>query len=136
MTDLSITAANVKWVSGVPPKTVRAGETITEGMPVYRLTTDNEHYKCDADNDASSEFAGVALTNAVDGRDMLIAPPGAVINVGATLTAGTIYSLSTTAGGVAPETDLAAGDYVTILYIGNGGANHEVIGKKGTAVHA
>lgn len=136
MADVSLTAANVTWVSGVPPQTVIAGETITEGMPVYRLSSDNEHYKCDADTDAASEFAGIALTNGVNGRPMVIAPPGAVINVGATLTAGTVYALSTTAGGIAPETDLLAGDYITVVYIGNGGTNHEVIGKKGTAVHA
>lgn len=136
MADVALTAANVKWVSGVPLQDAVFGETVTEGMPVYRLSSDNEHYKCDADNDASSEFAGIAMTNGVDGRVGKIAPPGAVINVGATLAAGTIYAISTTAGGVAPETDLGAGDYITVLYIGNGGTNHEVIGKKGTAVHA
>lgn len=136
MADISVTAANVAWVSGVPHQTVIAGETITPGQAVYRLSSDNEHYKTDADVDASSEFAGIALTSGYNGQPMVIAPPGAVINVGATLTAGTVYALSTTAGGIAPETDLLAGDYITVVYIGNGGTNHEVIGKKGTAVHA
>jgi len=115
---------------------VFAGETITEGMPVYLNTSDNRYYKCDADVEASSIIAGVALSNAVAGRPMVIAPPGAVINVGATLTAGTIYGCSLTAGGVAPETDMGSGDWVTVLYIGNGTAVHKVIGEKGTAAHA
>lgn len=134
--DVSLTAANVTWSSGVAPFTGNAGETITEGMPVYLNTADNEYYKCDADVEATSIIAGVALSNGVNGRPMLIAPPGAVINVGATLTAGTYYCASVTPGGVAPEVDLAAGDWPTILYVGNGTAVHEVIGKKGTAVHA
>ncbi len=136
MADVSLTASQVTWSSGVAPIIGTAGETITEGMPVYLSTSDNRYYKCDADVEASSIIAGVALSNAVAGRPMVIAPPGAVINVGATLTAGTYYCASTTAGGVAPETDLSAGDWPTILYIGNGTAVHKVIGEKGTAAHA
>ncbi len=136
MADVSLTASQVTWSSGVAPIIGTAGETITEGMPVYLSTSDNRYYKCDADVEASSIIAGVALSNAVAGRPMVIAPPGAVINVGATLTAGTYYCASTTAGGVAPETDLTSGKWPTILYIGNGTAVHEVIGKKGTAAHA
>lgn len=136
MADVSITASQVTWVSGVAPIDAVFGETVTEGMPVYLNTTDNEYYKTDADVEASSVIAGVALTNGINGRVGKIAPPGAVINVGATLTAGTYYCASTTAGGVAPETDLAAGDWPTILYIGNGTAVHEIIGKKGTVAHA
>lgn len=136
MTDISVTAANVKWVSGNRPLVVKAGATITRGQAVYLNTSTLEHELADADTDAASQFAGIALTDGADGSDMLIAPPGAVINWGATLTAGTIYTLSTTAGGVGPEADLAAGDYVVILAIGAGTANAEIIGKKGAAVHA
>lgn len=136
MADLSQTAANVKWVSGVRPSIVKAGATIARGTPVYLNTATLEHEAADADTDAASEFAGVAITDGTDGSDMLIAPPGAVINWGATLTAGTIYVVSTTAGGVCPEADLATGDYVVILAIGAGTANAEIIGAKGAAVHA
>lgn len=136
MVDISQTAANVTWVSGNRPVAVKAGATIAAGQPVYLNTTTLEYELCDADTDAASNFAGISLTGGVDGRDMLIAPPGAVINWGATLTAGTIYTLSTTAGGVCPEADLATGDYVVVLAIGAGTANAEIIGKKGAAVHA
>lgn len=136
MADISVTAANVKWVSGARPQIVKAGATITRGQAVYQNTTTLEHELADADTDAASEFAGIALSDGYDGADMLIAPPGAVINWGATLAAGTVYVLSTTAGGVAPEADLASGDYVVVLAIGAGTANAEIIGTKGAAVHA
>lgn len=135
MADISQTAANVKWVSGNRPFIGPAGATIAAGQPVYLNTTTMKYVLTDADTDAESEFAGIAMSDGVNGRDMLIAPPGAVINWGATLTAGTIYVLSTTAGGVAPWADLATGDYVVVLCIGAGSANAEIIGKKGAAVH-
>lgn len=136
MADLSQTPANVTWVSGNRPFVGKAGATIAAGVPVYLNTSTLEYEAADADTDAASEFAGVSITGGVDGRDMLIAPPGAVINWGATLTAGTIYVVSTTAGAVAPWADLSTGDYVVVLAIGAGTAIAEIIGKKGTAVHA
>lgn len=136
MTDISPTVANVKWVSGNRPQVVKAGATVTRGQAAYLNTATLEHELADADTDAASEFAGIFLTDGYDGSDVLLAPPGAVINFGATLTAGTIYTLSATAGGVCPDTDLAQGDYVVVLAIGAGTAIAEIIGKKGDAVHA
>ncbi|MBZ0294508.1 MAG: hypothetical protein K8L99_18230 [Anaerolineae bacterium] len=137
MVDISQTPANVNWVSGVRPRVVKAGEAIDRGESVYLNTTTLEHELAQADADGTSEFAGVALTDGEDGSDMLIAPPGAVIDWGATLTAGTIYVLSAaTAGALAPEADLGTGEYVVVLCIGAGTANAEIIGKKGAAVHA
>jgi hypothetical protein len=136
MTDIVQTAANVKWVSGTRPQIVKAGATIAAGSPVYLNTTTLKYSLAKADADATSEFAGISIDGGVDGRDMLIAPPGAVIAWGATLTAGTIYVVSAaTAGAVAPWADLGTGNYVVILAIG-AGANAEIIGKKGAAVHA
>jgi len=136
MADITVTATNVKWISGTRPQVVKGGAAITAGQSVYLNTSTLEHELADADTDATSVFAGIALTGGQDGADMLIAPPGAVIDFGATLTAGTIYVLSTTAGGVAPEADLASGDYVVVLAIGAGTRQAEIIGKRGAAVHA
>jgi hypothetical protein len=38
--------------------------------------------------------------------------------MGSIITAGTIYVLSSAAGGIAPAADLGASDYVTILGVG------------------
>lgn len=118
MTDLSITAANVTWVSGVRPFIGKAGATITPGQAVYLDTTTNKYKLTDGDTDAESVCAGISLDGGVDGRDMLIAPPGAVINIGGTVALGTVYVCSLAAGGIAPWADLSTGDYVTILFIG------------------
>ena len=136
MTDISVTAAQVTWVSGVRPFVGQGGDTGTPGQTVYLDTTTNKYKLADADTDATSVVAGVLLDNMVDGRPCIIAPPGAVINWGATLTAGTIYVQSTTAGGVCPEADPTTGDYINVLAVGAGTANAEIIAKRGTAVHA
>ncbi len=136
MTDISVTAAQVTWVSGVRPFIGKAGATITPGQPVYLDTTTNKYKLADANADATSLVAGVSLDGGVDGRDMLIAPPDAVINTGATLTAGTIYELSEAAGGICPAADIGTGVWVCVIYIGNGGATAKIIGERGTAVHA
>jgi hypothetical protein len=118
MTDLVITAASVTWVGGVRPIVGQGGEAGTPGQPVYLDTTTNTYKLTDGDLDAASVCAGILLDTMVSGRPCLIAPPGAVINIGATVTLGTVYVCSLTAGGVAPWADLSTGDYVTILFIG------------------
>lgn len=136
MADASQTPANVTWVSGVRPTVVKAGATVAAGQPVYRDTSDNEYKLGDADTDAASEIEGLSLSGGVDGRDMLLALPGSRINVGFTATAGTIYVLSTTAGGIAPWADLAQGDFVCILFIGEGTAFATLLCEKGPVAHA
>lgn len=127
MADVSQTPANVALVSG-PTGRGTAGGTITAGMPVYKDSTDNGHLKPgDADAAASAACVGIALHGAADGQPLVYAKPGAVINWGATLSKNTYYVVSTTAGAVAPSADLAGGDYVTLLAVGDGTANATVI---------
>ena len=123
MADISVTAANVALVSG-NQKHGTAGGTITAGMPVYLKSADSELYAayCDVDA-ATATVVGIALNNASDGQPLSYAVPGSVVNMGATLTVGEIYVLSGTAGGVAPEADLASDDYVVILGVGITAAN-------------
>lgn len=136
MTDISVTATQVTWVSGVRPIQGKAGATITPGQVVYLDENTNTYKLADANAAASAAVAGVCLDGGVSGRDIYVAPPGARINWGATLTAGTIYELSETAGGVAPSADIGMGVYVNVLCIGNGTAIAEIIAKLGEAVHA
>jgi len=136
MTDLSITATSVNWVSGNREIRGIAGATITPGQAVYLDTTTNTYKLTDGDTDTESQCAGIALDNAVSGRPFLIAPPGAFIQIGATPTAGTIYVCSLTAGGIAPWADLGTGDYVMVLFVGVASGVVEVICKRGSTVHA
>ena len=110
-------AAGAAWLQ---TKMIQFGETVTQGMPVYKSTSDSKYYKADADTLAAAKAEAIALTPGTADSYGLIALPSntpglALVNVGATLTAGQVYVVSTTAGGIAPYSDLASGDYVTIL---------------------
>lgn len=127
MADLVITAANVLRTSGNVAH-VTAGETITQGMLLYKKSSDSEWYKAVADGTASptdetagSEGLGIALNAAANGQPILIQTDGELAP-GATATEGVVYVASpAAAGGIAPQSDLAAidNDQVTIVGVGN-----------------
>ena len=114
MADITVTAANVAATSNTVTSLVQVGESVTQAQPLYLYTTDNKYYKADADVLATSKAAGIALTPASTDGYVLMATDG-LVNLGATLTVGQVYVASTTAGGIAPYSDLATGDYVTLL---------------------
>jgi hypothetical protein len=119
MADLTITAANVLAGSGAKKVNGTAGATITAGQAVYLDSADNE-YKL-ADNDSATAavrtVAGIALHASLDGQPLTILSQGP-ITIGATTAVGEVYCLSSTAGGICPVADIAAGDYNTIIGIG------------------
>lgn len=112
--DLTITPANVAAAAGdTVVRNVRAGETVTAGQPVYRNSSDNEYYLCDADaSETAATCAGITLSAGSDGTYITIATAGK-IKVGATVVVGTQYFVSDTAGGIMPGADLDTGDYIT-----------------------
>jgi hypothetical protein len=118
MADLAITAANV--VPGVNAKVVggTAGAAITAGKTVYQDPTDLRFKLADCDSAVAAERAvnGIALNGASAGQPVDVLIEGD-ITIGAVLTAGTVYFLSGTAGGICPVADLNAGDYPTIIGI-------------------
>lgn len=120
MADLVQTAANVAVGVNTSVQLVVAGEALTQGMPVYRSSLDSNYYKADADAEASAEVRGIAVTPAsASGDRFVLASPksgaSADVNLGATLTQGETYVVSTNAGAIAPIGDLTTGDYVTYL---------------------
>lgn len=122
MAALSITAANVLWTGGTRPRVVKGGEAGTRGMPVYKNTSDNEHYKTDADALATAAVAGILLTDMNNAGDCLLAVKGTRMNIGATAAAGIPYVAGPTAGEIVPYSDLASGDFANILFWGEGTA--------------
>jgi len=118
MANLSQTAANVAIGSvSTRVRVVQAGESITQGMPVYRLSSDSKYYQSDANaSAAASDCDGIALTPAAtDGYFVIVEPGvGAKVNLGATLTVGQTYTVSATKGAICPIADLTTGDYPTI----------------------
>jgi hypothetical protein len=119
MANLSQTAANVAiGSSSTRVRVVQAGESITQGMPVYRLSSDSKFYQSDANaSAAASDCDGIAITPAAtDGYFVIVEPGvGAKVNLGATLTVGQTYTVSATKGAICPIADLTTGDYPTIL---------------------
>lgn len=122
MADITITAASVApGATTLKLKPVTYGESgITQGMPLYQSTSDSKYYKADADAVATALGAVIAMSAGGADDPGFVAIPGtepgkALINMGATLTVGETYVVSTTAGGVAPISDLGSGDFVSII---------------------
>ena len=120
MPDISITPGSVLAYADVVPIDGIAGAAITAGQVVYLDTSVTPNTLLLADCDASATtatVAGIALTGASTGQPVKYAKSGE-ITIGGTVTVGELYVLSGTAGGIAPEGDLASGDYVSFLGVG------------------
>lgn len=114
MTDVSITAANVKPGANAIVAHGTAGATITAGQVVYLDTTSGKYKLADNDLAAAKTPTGIALNGASDGQPIAVQVSGD-LTAGGTLTAGTAYYLSATAGGICPVADLTTGDNVAQL---------------------
>ena len=126
MADLTITAAQVEAGATAKKLVVTAGETITAGQLVYTDSADDGKYKkCDASSAAYAEVAGVALNGASDDQPLSILTYGS-IDPGATVSVGYIYVVSRNSGAIAPVTDLASADFVSVVGIGTTSSNIEV----------
>jgi len=110
MADLTITAASV--VSYGTTSVGTAGATITAGQ-VVRLNTSLQLVLASDDSSTNASIAGIALHGASSGQPLTYHVKGS-IDVGATLSVGKIYVVSTS-GGIAPVDDIAGGEYVTFL---------------------
>ncbi len=128
MADVSITAANALLVGG-PTDNMTAGASITAGQVVYKEATTGLAKLADCDS-ATAEARtpyGIALHAASTGQPLKVARAGATVNMGATLTGGTDYWLSGTAGGVAPRADVASGDRVSLIGVATSAANMKLV---------
>lgn len=122
MANLSITAANVAWVSGPIDKDDVAGEAFVAGAIVY-LNTDGTWKKAKAGGtaiEAGQNGIGMALATAdAANARVSVARPGAVVAVGAGA-AGLPYMISATAGSLCPFADLIATNKTTPAALGIG----------------
>lgn len=111
MADLSVTAANVKLVSGSTERAL-AGAAITAGQVLYKEAATKKMKLSDNDS-ATAEvrgLGGVALHAASVDQPIVFAKNGAIVDFGAVLTAGVEYYVSGTPGGICPRTDVTTGD--------------------------
>jgi hypothetical protein len=108
MADLSITAANVKIKgSDAVTKIVQFGETMTAGQSTYLKPSDQKYWKADANASAEAAAASAVVLIGAAGDAYGVIGTGGPIDVGATLTVGVPYIVSTTAGGIAPASDFS-----------------------------
>lgn len=116
--DLSITAASVVAGAGARKVTGTCGATITAGQVVYFDSTTSS-YKLADSNSATAAVRSpdaIALSGCATGQPVTVLERGP-ITIGATMTAGVVYYLSDTPGGISPVADLASGEYPTIVGI-------------------
>lgn len=116
MPDISITAANVVASPGGMRENRIAGATITAGQVVYREAATGLMKLADCDS-ATAEARipyGIALNGAAASQPVEVLKAG-LITSGGTMTAGTEYWLSGTAGAFCPAADKATGDRSVLI---------------------
>lgn len=117
MSDLSITAANViPQANATIDFSRRAGATITAGDMVYLEAASKKWKIADADSATQEvqETGGMALNGAADGQPLAVCTMGDVA-MGAVLTAGARYYLSSNPGKIQPEADLSEGEEINLI---------------------
>jgi hypothetical protein len=118
--DLSITGTAVIPSASAVIVTATAGEAITRGQLVYKKASDRKIYKADA-NSATAEVrdcVGIAVTDSSTGGPIAYVTEDPNLAIAASgLTNGTVYILSATPGGLAPEADATTGWFVTVVGI-------------------
>lgn len=116
MADLSITPADVVPGTQSRRSTLIAAVAISAGQAVY-INASNQLALADCSADTTAGAVGIAVNSCAPGQPCTFHAEGD-LEVGSVITAGTIYVLSATAGGIAPATDLASTNLVTILGVG------------------
>jgi hypothetical protein len=125
MADLSITAADVVAADGaVSSREYIAGATIAAGDLVYIDTANDNVLKlAQADGTAlEATVLGIAMCGASTGQPCIVAVSGN-LDIGASLTVGQVYILSTAAGKICPVSDLASSSFCSIIGVGTASDN-------------
>ena len=125
MADLAITATQVLKSTGAVIQNVTAGATVTAGQTVYKDVSVGTYKlaQCDGTSEEAT-CAGIALHAATSGQPLQIQSGGTIIiGAAASVVEGMVYTLSDTAGGIAPHTDAddpISTEYATVLGVGDG----------------
>lgn len=122
MADYTVTAASVLASSSATIVNGTAGATITAGQAVYKDATDGDWNLADADTASGAGIGtqgnmGIALNGAADGQPLSVCVKDPSFTPGFTMTVGTTVVISGTAGGLAPDSDLLAGDYHVMMIV-------------------
>jgi hypothetical protein len=99
----------------------KCGEAITIGQVVYKKAADNKLWKAISTTAATAAAVGIAISSSVAADQDVSYQKGGTITLGAgaSITAGAVYVVTDTAGGISLEVDRGTGDYMTILGVAN-----------------
>lgn len=117
MADVSVTGASVlASASALVEHGCKAGATLTAGMVVYKDPADGKLKAADNDNASATIRAvyGITINGAANNQPVSVVKRGQV-TFNAVFTAGVMYCLSGTAGGICPQADVTTGDDLIIL---------------------
>lgn len=117
MADISITASAVAASATATTRDVTAGAEVTRGQAVIYDTASSKWVLADADAEATAtgNNIGIALNEAGDGQPLRVVTRDRAGLTLSGMTIGEVYCISTTAGGIAPESDLLSGDFPCVL---------------------
>ncbi len=122
MTDISVTASSVKPTASTVTKKGIAGEAIDAGQSVF-VATDGGIELCENDQAAADAACkGVALNDAAADQPIEYAVSGD-LTFNAVIAAGQVYIVGAAPGGIAPEVDAVAGEFVTVIGVGTSTTN-------------
>lgn len=112
MADITITPTAVIAGANASIGHGTAGAAITAGQLLYKSSATNRHVLADADGVTAEARhpTGLALHGAATGQPIAYAKPGSDVTIGATLTPGEAYYLSSTPGGLCLKADVGTGE--------------------------
>jgi hypothetical protein len=120
MADLSITVASLATATNtVKDVSKNAGEAVAQGKAVYFDSTLQQWLLADSNHATAAKrrATGIALNTTTAAGQPIAVATGGDLTLGATLTAGSRYYVSGTAGGICPEADLTTGMEVSLIGI-------------------
>jgi hypothetical protein len=118
MADLSITPANVRGLGD--RNTGTAGAAINAG-DVIRLNTSNQWVPAQSNsavNSGNNATLAIALNSAPAANMPVEFQLGGPINPGGTVAIGKVYVVSVNAGKMAPVDDIAGGEFISVVGVG------------------
>ena len=120
MADLSITTSQIVADSTQLDSGI-SGEAITAGMAVYKKAADGKIYKAIDTSAAAAAAKGIAVSSVFAANQGVSFQKGGTITLGAAagVTAGAVYGVTDTAGGISLISERGSGDFITILGVGD-----------------
>lgn len=127
MADVVVTAASVA-IKTVNSRATSGtgGETLTAGKFVYLDSNTNRYKGAINSTESAAECKGLVTDPTADGDFAAVySGTGIVVDLGATLTEGTWYTISSTAGNIHPYADLVSTEWLS--WVGYGNADGDLV---------